>query len=210
MILGSQAWDTSFAIQALLVSEMNDEISDTLRKGHDFIKKYQIGCLNHEHNSSFNIWTLLMYVECTGSSVQALVQFKSYTGHRTTEINNFIHNAIKYFEDVQKPDGSWYDCWGVRFTYTSWLLLGGLAAAGKSDSNTATVRKGVEFLLRTQRSDGGWGESYRSGTHHKNVQQIAFGAFLKTPNVMSRHIIMPLREAHVYKDASAWENALET
>ncbi|MCD7472252.1 Tetra-spanning protein 1 [Datura stramonium] len=150
------------------------------------------------------------YVECTGSSVQALVQFKKlYPGHRTTEINNFIHNAVKYFEDVQKPDGSWYDCWGVRFTYTSWFALGGLAAAGKSDSNTATVRKGVEFLLRTQRSDGGWGESYRSGTHHKNVQQIT-GAFLKTPNVMSRHIIMPLREAHVYKDASAWENALET
>ncbi|PHU07870.1 Beta-amyrin synthase [Capsicum chinense] len=38
---GSQVWDTSFAIQALLASDMNDEIPNTLRKGHDFIKKSQ-------------------------------------------------------------------------------------------------------------------------------------------------------------------------
>lgn len=55
-----------------------------------------------------------------------------------------------------------YGNWGVCFTYGSWFALGGLVAAGKSYNNSAAVRKGVEFLLRTQRSDGGWGESYRS------------------------------------------------
>lgn len=39
---GSQEWDTGFAIQALLASEMNDEIGDTLKKGHDFIKQSQV------------------------------------------------------------------------------------------------------------------------------------------------------------------------
>ncbi|CAN4096433.1 unnamed protein product [Withania somnifera] len=102
------------------------------------------------------------YVECTCSSIQALVYFKKlYPGHRTMKIDNFIDNAVKYIEDVQKPDGSWYGNWGVCFIYASWFALGGLAAAGKSYNNCAAVRKGVEFLLRTQRSDGGWGESYR-------------------------------------------------
>ncbi|KAG5569833.1 hypothetical protein H5410_059599 [Solanum commersonii] len=250
---GSQAWDTSFAIQALLACEMNDEILDTLRKGHDFIKTSQVKdnpsgdfkrmyrhiskgswtysdqdhgwqvsdstaealkcCLFfstmlselvgeaieparlydsvdviltfQRKNGGLAAWepagasqylellnpTELFvdivieheYVECTGASIQALVLFKKlYPGHRTTEIDNFIDNAVKYLDDVQKPDGSWYGSWGVCFTYASWFALGGLAAAGKSYSNSAAVRKGVEFLLRRQRSDGGWGESYHS------------------------------------------------
>lgn len=124
------------------------------------------------------------YVECTGSSIQTLVLFKKlYPGHRITEIDNFIHNAVKYFEYVQKLDNSWYmmfllwaiefsyvsihmklivstyryGCCGVCFTYASWFALGGIVVAGKSYQNSASVRKGVEFLLRTQMSDGGWG-----------------------------------------------------
>ncbi|PHU07858.1 Beta-amyrin synthase [Capsicum chinense] len=271
---GSQTWDTSFAIQALLTSEMNDEISDTLRKGHDFIKKSQVkdnpscdfkGMFRHiskgswtfsdqDHGwqvsdttaealrccllfstmpselvgeameparlyDSVNIILSLQskngglaawepagaseylelfnpvefmadcvieheYVECTGSSIKALALFKKlFPGHRTTEIDNFIDNAVKYVENVQKPDGSWYGYWGVCFTYASWFALGGLAAAGKNYSNCAAVRKGIKFLLQKQRSDGGWGESYRScpdqvyrelETDHSNLVQTAW------------------------------------
>ncbi|XP_062078772.1 beta-amyrin synthase-like isoform X1 [Humulus lupulus] len=39
---GSQAWDTSLAIQALLASDLVDEIGPTLARGHDFIKKSQV------------------------------------------------------------------------------------------------------------------------------------------------------------------------
>lgn len=39
---GSQEWDTGFAIQALLASDLTDEIEDTLRRGHDFIKQSQV------------------------------------------------------------------------------------------------------------------------------------------------------------------------
>lgn len=39
---GSQAWDASLAIQALLACDLSDEISVTLEKGHDFIKKSQV------------------------------------------------------------------------------------------------------------------------------------------------------------------------
>lgn len=87
---------------------------------------------------------------------------KLYPGHRKKEIESFISNAVRYLEDVQMPDGSWYGNWGVCFTYGTWFALGGLAAAGKTYNNCPTIRRGCQFLLSTQRDNGGWGESYIS------------------------------------------------
>ncbi|KAI9185997.1 hypothetical protein LWI28_012872 [Acer negundo] len=110
------------------------------------------------------------YVECTATAIQSLDLFKKlYPGHKKTEIENFIINSVRYLENLQMPDGSWYGKWGVCFTYGTWFALGGLAAAGKTYNNCATVRKAVEFLLNSQRDNGGWGESYRSCPEKKYV-----------------------------------------
>ena len=55
-----------------------------------------------------------------------------------------------------------YGNWGICFIYGTWFALGALAATKKTYNNSATIRRGVEFLLRTQGLDGGWGESYLS------------------------------------------------
>ncbi|KVH88743.1 Prenyltransferase/squalene oxidase [Cynara cardunculus var. scolymus] len=39
---GSQEWDAGFAVQALLATDLTQEIGYTLRKGHDFIKASQV------------------------------------------------------------------------------------------------------------------------------------------------------------------------
>ncbi|GAY36874.1 hypothetical protein CUMW_280080 [Citrus unshiu] len=110
------------------------------------------------------------YVECTSSAIQALTMFsKLYPGHRKKEIDKFIGKAIGYLEDAQMADGSWYGCWGVCFTYGTWFALGGLAAAGKTYTNSPTVRKAVHFLLNSQTQNGGWGESFRSCPQKKYI-----------------------------------------
>ncbi|GLU21884.1 hypothetical protein SLE2022_379960 [Rubroshorea leprosula] len=257
---GSQLWDACFAIQALLASNLIDEIGPVLKRGHDFIKKSQVkdnpsgdfkimyrhiskgswtfsdqdhgwqlsdctaeglkcclllsmlpqeivgekleperlydtvnvllsfqsknGGLSGWEPAGASRWLEMLnpteflenivieheYVECTSSTIAGFVLFKKlYPGHRTWEIDNFITNAVHYLENIQMPDGSWYGNWGVCFIYASWFALGGLAAAGKTYNNCQAMRKGVEFLLRAQRENGGWGESYKSCPEKKYI-----------------------------------------
>ncbi|CAM8990204.1 unnamed protein product [Rhodiola kirilowii] len=257
---GSQSWDASLAIQALLASNLTDEISETLAKGHDFLKKSQVrdnlsgdfqsmyrhiskgswSFSDQDHGwqvsdctaeglkccllfslmppdivgekmdeerlfDSVNIllslqsanggvsgwepagapkWLELLnpiefyadivieyeYVECTSSSIQALVLFrKLYPEHRSREIDISIKKAARYIEDEQMSDGSWYGNWAVCFTYGTWFALEGLATAGRRYNNCAAIRKGVDFLLRIQNEDGGWGESYCSCPEKKYI-----------------------------------------
>lgn len=103
------------------------------------------------------------YVECTSASIQALTSFKKlYPGHRKEEIESCITKAVRYIEEIQKPDGSWYGSWAVCFTYGTWFGVEGLIAAGKTYQNSSCIRKACDFLLSKQLPSGGWGESYLS------------------------------------------------
>ncbi|KAI3680965.1 hypothetical protein L6452_35745 [Arctium lappa] len=105
------------------------------------------------------------HVECTTSVMQALIAFKRlHPGHRDKEIEISVANAVRYLEDTQWQDGSWYGYWGICFIYGTFFSLGGLDSAGKTYNNSESVRKGVKFLLSTQNEEGGWGESYKSCT----------------------------------------------
>ncbi|CAN1344463.1 Beta-amyrin synthase [Linum perenne] len=218
---GSQQWDTSFAIQALLACGMNvDETGDVLRKGHEFIKSSQVkddphgdfksmyrhiskgswtfsdqdhgwqvsdstadgmksknGGLSAWEPAGAQKWLEVLnpteffedivvereYIECTGTAICALIEFKKhYPGHRSKEIDKFIEDAVGYLEATQTHEGGWYGNWGVCYTYGTWFALRGLAAVGKTCNNSFAVRRGIDFLLAIQQSDGGWGESYLS------------------------------------------------
>ncbi|KAI4376388.1 hypothetical protein MLD38_014157 [Melastoma candidum] len=103
------------------------------------------------------------YVECTASVIQALMLFKNmHPQHRQGEIKDSISNGIHYIEDKQNPDGSWYGCWGICYTYGTWFAVRGLVACGRSHENSSTLRQACKFLLSKQLPCGGWGESYLS------------------------------------------------
>lgn len=55
-----------------------------------------------------------------------------------------------------------YGNWGICHTYAAFFVLAGLAAVGKTYSNSEVVRKACDFLLSKQQKSGGWGESYLS------------------------------------------------
>ncbi|KAB2025085.1 hypothetical protein ES319_D06G128400v1 [Gossypium barbadense] len=103
------------------------------------------------------------YVECTSSAIQALSLFrKLHPKHRRVDIDRCIAKGIQYIEDTQNPDGSWYGCWGICYTYGTWFAVEGLAACGKNYQNSPSMRKACEFLLSKQLQNGAWGESYLS------------------------------------------------
>jgi squalene-hopene/tetraprenyl-beta-curcumene cyclase len=94
----------------------------------------------------------------------------------------YILRAGEWLRAIQNADGGWgescesYD----RNTYvgaastpsqTAWAVLG-LIAGGDTTSNS--VHKGVEYLIETQRADGGWDEELSTGTGFPGVFYLKY------------------------------------
>ena len=85
----------------------------------------------------------------------------------------YVRRAVAWLKEHQLPNGGWGECCesypnaemmgqGVSSaSQTAWALLG-LMAAGEAQS--PEVRAGVEYLLRTQTSQGRWDEEHYTGT----------------------------------------------
>jgi squalene-hopene/tetraprenyl-beta-curcumene cyclase len=106
------------------------------------------------------------YVYGTGAVVPALVA----AGAERDSLP--VRRAVRWLEQHQNVDGGWGEDlrsyvdeqWHGRGTstpsQTAWALLGLLAV----DPDTDAVTRGVDWLVRTQRSDGGWDEDLYTGT----------------------------------------------
>ena len=72
-----------------------------------------------------------------------------------------VREAIRFLEERQLPDGTWYGRWGANYIYGTWLALWGLHMAGV-DLSRKRYHRSVDWLKSRQNPDGGWGESLRS------------------------------------------------
>jgi squalene-hopene/tetraprenyl-beta-curcumene cyclase len=107
------------------------------------------------------------HVYGTGAVVPALVAAGVPRTHTA------IRRAVSWLERQQNADGGWgEDCrsyddpaWIGRGastpSQTAWALLA-LEAAGERESSA--TQRGVDWLVATQREDGGWDELYHTGT----------------------------------------------
>ncbi|WP_068271538.1 squalene--hopene cyclase [Aldersonia kunmingensis] len=116
------------------------------------------------------------YIYGTGAAVPALIEAGVDPG------SSAIRSAVRWLTEHQNPDGGWgedlrsyrdRDKWAGRGestpSQTGWALIALLAAgcgsaAFRTDSDSSAVRAGVEYLVVTQRIDGGWDEDYFTGT----------------------------------------------
>jgi squalene-hopene/tetraprenyl-beta-curcumene cyclase len=94
-----------------------------------------------------------------------------------------VVKGVQWLEAVQQPCGGWgetaasYDDPGLRgqgpvtASQTAWALLGLLAVHGPE---RASIRRGVDYLLRTQNSAGTWDETEFTGTGFPRVFYLRY------------------------------------
>ena len=68
-----------------------------------------------------------------------------------------VQRALRYVQERQEEDGSWYGRWGVNYIYGTWQVLRGLRALNL-DMNQPWLLKARDWLESVQHEDGGWGE----------------------------------------------------
>jgi squalene-hopene/tetraprenyl-beta-curcumene cyclase len=93
-----------------------------------------------------------------------------------------VLRAGEWLRSIQNADGGWGEsCESYSrnafvaapstASQTAWALLG-LIAGGDTDS--LSVRKGIEYLVSTQRDDGGWDERLATGTGFPGVFYLTY------------------------------------
>lgn len=116
-----------------------------------------------------NIMTEVTYTECSSATMQGLKEFSENYDYRKEDIKRALDRGRKFIQSKQDPDGSWYGCWGVCYTYGTWFGIEGLLASGHQN-DSPEVQKACNFLLSKQRADGSWGESFESCVQHKYIE----------------------------------------
>ncbi|MBE9030228.1 squalene--hopene cyclase [filamentous cyanobacterium LEGE 11480] len=92
-----------------------------------------------------------------------------------------IERALSYLMEEQEADGSWFGRWGVNYIYGTSGVLAALASIAP-DRFRAQIKRGVNWLLSVQNTDGGWGETCESykdvslkGQGDSTASQTAWG-----------------------------------
>ncbi len=118
-----------------------------------------------------------------------------------------ILRAGEWLRSIQNGDGGWgescasYD----KNTYvaaastpsqTAWAVLGLLASG---DHISSSVQKGIEFLIETQRPDGGWDEKLSTGTGFPRVFYLQYHYYRHSFPVLAFSAYLAARNANGVK-----------
>jgi squalene-hopene/tetraprenyl-beta-curcumene cyclase len=146
------------------------------------------GCLNflyqeqEENGSWFGRWGT-NYIYGTWSVLSALEK----AGDRPDQPR--IRRAVDWLKHIQRSDGGWGEnCdsysepekagkgYASTSFQTAWAMLG-LMAAGEVDSSV--VRKGAEYLIRTQQADGLWKDEWFTAPGFPRVFYLKYHGYAK-------------------------------
>jgi squalene-hopene/tetraprenyl-beta-curcumene cyclase len=143
----------------------------------DFLLKEQ-----EENGSWFGRWGT-NYIYGTWSVLAALQK----VGHQPDQPH--IRRAVTWLKSVHRSDGGWgEDCdtyfdpekagkgYASTSFHTAWAMLG-LMAAGEVDS--PAVRKGAEYLIRTQQANGLWEDDWFTAPGFPRVFYLKYHGYAK-------------------------------
>ncbi len=100
----------------------------------------------------------------------------------------YVRKAVEWLRSIQNADGGWGESCNTydepvlkghgasTASQTAWALLG-LMAVGEVDS--PVVRRGVEYLMRTQNARGEWDEALYTGTGFPRVFYLRYHGYSK-------------------------------
>ncbi len=124
-------------------------------------------------NYIYGTWSVLMALERVGESSET----------------PSVQRAVHWLKRVQRKDGGWGEdndsYWdenrqGQGYASTSyqtaWALLGLMSAR---EVQSAEVRKGINYLLRTQKGDGLWKDDWFSAPGFPRVLYLKYGGYDK-------------------------------
>jgi squalene/oxidosqualene cyclase-like protein len=139
------------------------------RRGHRFLET-----LNPSEMFG-QCMTELSYIECTASSVRALIRLnRRGLVSDANKVETAIARGIEVILGRQQSDGSWPGFWGINFVYGTYFALAALRDAGLPSDHLAFSRAKT-WLQQTQHSDGGWGEHFSgclSGSYEDNPTSL--------------------------------------
>ncbi len=140
----------------------------------EFLRKEQEEC-----GAWFGRWGV-NYIYGTWSVLVALRQ----AGEDMTQ--PYVQRAAKWLRSKQNEDGGWgetcrsYDDERLAGmgpstpSQTAWAVMGLMAAAGPGDE---AVKRGIEYLEKTQRADGTWDEKFYTGTGFPRVFYLKYHGY---------------------------------
>jgi squalene-hopene/tetraprenyl-beta-curcumene cyclase len=95
----------------------------------------------------------------------------------------YVQQAAEWIRMVQNPDGGWGETCGSYDdpntkgvgpstpSQTAWAVMGLLAAA---DTRSESLARGIIYLLKTQKKDGSWDETWYTGTGFPRVFYLMY------------------------------------
>ncbi len=162
--------DITGRVVEALVTHGVEPSHPAIRKGRDYLIKSQ-----EADGSWFGRWGV-DYVYGTFLALRGL----RAAGESDREVH--VLRGGEWMRSIQNADGGWgescasYD--NNTFTagpstpsQTAWAVLGLLAGG---DTTSQSVQRGVEYLIETQREDGGWNEEESTGTGFPKVFYLSY------------------------------------
>ena len=177
--LPSDADDTALGtlalIRSLLVGSPIDRkaLDNSVQRGIEWLKTQQVrdGSWSTYQPGQGDVGC----VSITAHAIEALLAVNQSDIPNIPDVHSAMNAGIHYLRKQIHRDGYWRDLWLAKDTYGTACAIIALVKAGLK--NVAEVQRGIEWLERTQNTDGGWGEDMFGNPTESTVEQTAWSTY---------------------------------